>query len=197
MPRRSLVRLANSFVSGAVALEKRFDNPNPSVSAFSVISMYADWEEFCRRLLYASAAANPLASDGRLISRAPGIRGILDVDASLKRMKRRRPNQALILHLGAPRPMADACKHLAIDNERVILPAILSQNSPAQELRHIRNFFAHQNPSTALQIYRGPRGSDLEARSLVGWLGERQIGGQTRFGVWTSDLSAVARACTH
>lgn len=197
MPVRSLPRLANGFVSNAMKAEDTFATGDRDAQAYAVLTLYADWEEFSRRLVFASAAAHPVASDGRYIARAPGIRGYGDVELALKAWKQRRPKQPLVLHLGSPRTMVEACKQLSLVNERVIAPAILSQGSPADELRLLRNFLAHQNPSTALQIRSGPQRGDLEVGSLISWLAQKQTGGRTRFGVWASDLSDVARACTN
>lgn len=189
--------MANRFVASAVCLERAFEEASTHGRAFAVISLYADWEEFSRRLVYASAASRPSAADGRRIPRAPGIRSHGDVDSSLKAWKRRRPNQPLVLHLGYPRTMVEACKQLQLANERVISPAILSQGSPANDLRLARNFLAHQNPSTAGQVIGGPPPGSFQIDTFVGWLSQRQAGGRTRLGVWAGDLSAVARACTN
>lgn len=197
MPVKNLVRLANRFATGATASELIFGSARAEAQAFAVVTLYAEWEEFSRHLVYASAAAKPIASDGRRIARAPGVRNYRDVDLSLKAWKRTRPNKPLVLHLGSPRTMVEACKYLALVNEQVIAPAILSQGSPANELRLVRNFLAHQNPSTARQVNSGPQGGLLEVPSLIAWLAQTQAGGRTRFGVWVSDLSAVARACAN
>lgn len=197
MSDRDLTRLVNRFVTNAVGLEGKFEGSDPVGRAFSVISLYADWEEFSRRLLYSSAALRPLSSGRKRIPRAPGITSKSDVDLAIKLWKKARPNSRLVLHLGGPRAMADVCKALQLSNERIILPAVLSQHSPADELRLVRNFLAHQNPSTAFQVPRGSRTGNLDVAALINWLSETQTGGRTRFGVWGSDLAAVARACSN
>ena len=197
MTDRDLAKLANRFVTSVVKLEQKFEAADCQSKAFAAISLYADWEEFSRRLVYSSAALNPVSSSGRKILRAPGIRKKTDVDMAIKTWKRARPNSRLVLHLGSPRAMADVCKALQLTNERVILPAVLSQHSPADELRLVRNFLAHQNQSTAFQLPTGPKSGALELGALVAWLAEVQAGGRTRFGVWASDLAAVARACSN
>lgn len=197
MTDRNLSKLVNRFITNAVLLEQKFELSDPQTRAFTIISLYADWEEFSRRLVYSSAALKPLAANGRRIMRAPGIRTKEDVDLAIKNWKRARPSSRLVLHLGAPRAMADICKALRLSNERVILPAILSQHSPADELRLVRNFLAHQNESTASQLPRGPKSGDLEVTALTAWLAENQPGNRSRFGVWASDLASVARACSN
>lgn len=193
---RDLSQLANEFSTNALVAERLFESGTIETQAFATISLYADWEEYCRRLLFASAATRPFAADGRRIARAPGIRSIRDAESALKAWKRRRPSQQLVLHLGAPTAMVDTCKHLRLTNESVITPAIVSQGSPADELRRVRNFLAHQNPSTAQQVTVGPTGGSMEISSLLKWLSTPQTGGRTLFGNWVEALSAVARACT-
>lgn len=198
MPDRDLNKLANIFATRATSLENDFlARQDVSSKAFSVISLYAIWEEFSRRLLFSSASAQPTNAQGRTIARAAGIRTTKDVELKLKVLKRLKPHYQLILHLGSPVKMVEACKYLALTNESVISPAILSVNSPAEELRVMRNFLAHQNPGTAVQVSAASPVGQLGVGSAVGWLGQLQLGGRTRFGAWSSDLVDVARACVN
>ena len=193
---RDLRRLANSFATKAVGYEAQFTAARDfRLQAFATISLYASWEEFSRKLLYSSAYCLPWAGGGRRIARAPGISTIRDVEGKLREMKRVKPQYRLIVHLGGPSQMVQACRYLQVANQQVVAPAITSQNSPADSLRIVRNFLAHQNPDTAGQLKLGPRYPDLELSTAIRWLGEVQAGGRTRFGVWVSDLSDVARAC--
>jgi hypothetical protein len=187
----ALIKLVNRFSTNALAAEAGFEVGDAPSRSFAVISLYADWEEFSRRLLYLSAAKRPIAADGRVVPRAPGIRTAADVDAALLKWKKQR---RLVLHLGAPGAMVDACKALQVSNERVITAAVLAQQSPAEALRVARNFLAHQNPSTARQVVAGPTASALEVKALVSWLAEPLVGGRSRFGAWSGDLVSVARA---
>jgi hypothetical protein len=198
VPDRDLLRLANGFVSKTIRLELAFlSSSSVHDRAFAAISLYAVWEEYSRRLVYSSAYAQPRTGGGisRTIARAPGISNISDLEQKLRKWKRLQPQYRLIVHLGAPSQMVRACQHLSLTNEQVISPAILSQNSPADRLRIVRNFLAHQNPDTASQVAMGPLQPRVDLTSVVGWLGEKQSGGRTRFGVWASDLGDVARAC--
>jgi len=199
MSDRDLDRLANSFISRGVALESDFDSAaDVERAAFSVITLYANWEEFSRRLVFASASARPFAAGGtRVVHRAPGVRNRADVESKLRQMKHTRPQFRLVVHLGAPTQMVKTCKFLQLDNEQVISPAILSQNSPADDLRLMRNFLAHQNPDTASQVSLSPPGQRIGTASTITWLHQKQAGGRSRFGVWVSDLSDVARACAN
>lgn len=196
MPDKDLRRLANAFSTKAITFEAAFakasDNPE---KAFAVISLYAAWEEFSRRLVFSSAAERPFAGNGRVVPRAPGIGGFADVDAKLRQLKRTRPQHRLIVHLGSPPAMVQACNHLDLANYQTISPAILSQNSPADELRLMRNFLAHRNPDTARQVSLPPTHRPIRTAVAINWLDRKLPGGRTQFGVWASDLSDVARAC--
>ena len=198
MPDRDLRRLANVFLTKTISLESDFLAAGAiQARAFAVVSLYAAWEEYSRRLVYSSAYAQPRAGSGvpRTIARAPGVSNVLDLEQRLRKWKRLQPQYRLIVHLGAPSQMVRACQFLALTNEQIISPAILSQNSPADRLRIVRNFLAHQNPDTASQVAMGPLQPRVNLTSVVGWLGEKQLGGRTRLGVWASDLADVARAC--
>jgi len=198
MPYRDLRRLAGRFTTAAVQLEAQFSGSRvASVRGFAVISLYAEWEEFSRRLLYSSAYAQPHAGYGaaRRVTRAPGIRTHADVEMSLRKYKRTRPQYRLIVHLGSPTQMAGACQHLQLNNSTLITAAITSQNSPADPLRLIRNYLSHQNSDTAQQVDLGRRRPKVDIDECLAWLGETMPGGRPRFGVWASDLADVARAC--
>jgi hypothetical protein len=187
-------------VTKAIALESEFVHSQGfERRAFATVSLYAAWEEYSRRLVYSSAYARPRAGSGsgRKVARAPGISTSSDVDVRLRKLKRTQPQYRLILHLGPPVQMVKTCQFLALTNEQVISPAILSQNSPAEQLRLIRNFLAHQNPDTADQVPLGPFQLTVQMTTATSWLAEKQAGGRTRFGVWVSDLADIARACAN
>lgn len=200
MSRRDLRRIASRFTTVAARLENSFvSSENVSSRAFSVIGLYAAWEEFSLRLAFSSAYAQPHAgyTHTHRISRAPGLRTRDDVEVALKRMKNTRAEYRLVVHLGAPSQMVRTCKYLKLANESTISAAILSQNSPADELRKVRNFLSHQNADTADQVDLGRLRPKVEVLQSVEWLDETLAGGRSRFGMWANDLSDVARACAN
>jgi len=194
MPQQ-LSGLANRFSTRAARWEKLFEGDvSNEAMAYGVISLYAEWEQFSRDLFYVSALQRPLTASGVLVSRPPGIRCIEDVDEQLRQLYNRSKRWNVTVAWGTPSQMIRACNHLALANGQTVNPAIQSQNSPADDVRKARNFLAHRNSSTALQVTTGPFRASLNVASMLAWLRSRQTGGRSQFGLWVSDMTDVARA---
>lgn len=193
---RDLPRLANNLATSFTVIESQFTTRSalPEL-AFLVLSSYAAWEEFSFRLVASSAYARPFRGDGSRVAPAPGISCVADFHSRLRSIKGWRSGVPAV-HLGRPIEMVKYCKALRLSNEPQITPAVTSQHSPADSLRLIRNFLAHQNPGTATQVSLDAPSAKVEQRTVLAWLSEPQSGGRSRLGVWLSDLLDVARVAT-
>lgn len=194
MPDKDLGKLANRFTTNALLHAERFSHSmSISERAFAVISLYADWEEFSRRLLYSSAVTRPTTATGQRLNRAPNVKTYRDVLQVLSGKKRITSNH-IVIHLGLPEKMVDACKKLDVENTQTITGAILSMDSPADNLRQVRNFLAHQNGSTATQV--NSLKNRLQTEDAILWMEDKQLGGGSRFDHWAHGLVQIARAST-
>jgi hypothetical protein len=190
-----LGKLANEFASRAARCERAFDGSlTPEARAYALVRLYAEWEEFSRRLVYVSATRTPITESGAMVPRAAGVRTPGDVHRQICILYRKRPTQNFTVAWGTPYQMVKICSHLGLGNESTINPAIQSTNSPANELRLLRNFLAHRNPSTALQVAPRPGLRTVGVDKVLQWLAGKQPGGRSLFGVWCGDLMDVARA---
>lgn len=89
--------------------------------------------------------------------------------------------------------MIDAGNRFAVQNLATISAALSASNSPATDLRDVRNFYAHRKTSTALKAFAAasfvtphrPNVFDLNAYTS---------GGSTIFRDWTTTLTAIGHA---
>jgi hypothetical protein len=188
-----LLSEANRFLSRAARCEAFFlGGPAMANRAYATIRLYSEWEEFCRRLIETSALRNPRTAGGVVVPRPPGIKDFQDVDKRLRKIFSKKPKQNYAVPWGTPYQMVRVSAGLGLANHQTIQAAILASNSPANDLRLIRNFLAHRNPGTALQLRHGI--SDHSVADTVNWLAALQLGGATRMEAWVEDLSDVALA---
>ena len=157
----------------------------------AVLRLHDDWARFCRELILDSAASAPKSRSGTTIARAPSIRSIQDaIDASIRSTPQRRYEPKWATASESVR----AALALAITNSATVTAALGATNSPAEDLRHVRNFFAHRAENTAdkvrnLTFYR--TGMGLNAHDLLSPI---VAGGVTRFESWILQLRTVGDA---
>ena len=87
-----------------------------------------------------------------------------------------------------------AAKLLGITNYTTLAAAIGAANSPSDELRAVRNFFAHRYDTTALEVRSLSRFSTLSRLTSVGVGCTYTTGGVTIFADWAECLRAIALA---
>ncbi|MGH8623929.1 MAG: hypothetical protein ACREYC_01185 [Gammaproteobacteria bacterium] len=162
--------------------------------AYAVISLYSEWEEFSKKLMMTSAFLKPVTTSGLIVPRAPGIRSEQDFRAQIA-VFYKRPGQNFAVAWGTPSKFIRLSLGLQLDNRNTLAAAMGSSTSPAENLRVYRNFLAHRNPGTALQVRNLFPQIPLTAEAVIAWLAMLLPGGRSQFGVWCEDLSDVARAC--
>lgn len=119
----------------------------------NTIRLHDAWARYCRTVVFASASDQPLALDGTVIARAPGISSRDDVWPTLRRELRK-------AKLGGnyePRwADATACEQavdlLSLTNAARIKSALRYSDSPIESLRLLRNFFAHRCEGTGRKL---------------------------------------------
>ena len=157
----------------------------------AVIRLHDAWGRFCRELIISSAGCRPFTASGVRLAVPPGIRGRRDVIPFLLSTYRQRTYEPKWAVSG---DCLSAAQRIGIANLATVVAAIGSTNSPAEDLRRVRNFFAHRGKWSADQVRFNCTfsvGSQLTLEALVGQLVPPGI---TRMEAWVIDLRIVADA---
>lgn len=156
-----------------------------------LMRVYDAWSRFCRELIIVSAACQPYTARGLQLPKAPGISKRREVIPALLSTYRRRTYEP---KWGRADESIDAAIRLGLANKGTISGALGAMTSPAQELRIVRNFYAHRsewaaNEIRGLQWYRSSMGFCIEDLA-----GQTIQGGLTLFQDWVYDLRVIAEA---
>lgn len=159
----------------------------------SVIRLHDAWARFCREIIVLSAGGRPYTANGNQLAPVSGIHGISEViPVLLARYPRRRhrfePKWA------RPREAIQAGQLLNIPNISTFGAAIGATNSPAEELRPIRNFLAHRGKNSANQIRNQYFFNGTDKVTVENVAGKLIPPGIRRFEKWVIDLRLIAIA---
>lgn len=157
----------------------------------TVVRLHDAWARFCRELVVTSASCKPYTATGIQLRRAPGVKRRADAIPTLMSKYSKRKFEP---RWADAAECIGAARHLQIANLSTISAAIGAINSPVDDLRHVRNFFAHRwkgtaNKIKALSFYNPSINLNLE--DLVGQIVPPGI---TRMESWIIDLRLVAEA---
>jgi len=112
----------------------------------TVIRMHDAWARFCRDLIVLSAAGNTITVGGTSLAPSrPDIHNSASVIPILLTVKRWRYEPKWATASIA----LDAARSLSIQNLPNVSAALGAANSPAEPLRHIRNYYAHRRRETS------------------------------------------------
>lgn len=190
-----LQRIANRFASRAMTCETAFrESRDTHAKAYYTIRLYAEWELFGESLVTACALSRCIRAQGTLIAPPSNIKSRADFETVLRRVCNRSPRAGLNVAWGVPSLMNRICAGLNLVNASTIQAAIQSQDSPADELRRVRNFLAHRNSDTASQLSLSPPVANLSVATLVAWLETPGLGLPSPLRTWAVELIDVALA---
>jgi hypothetical protein len=117
----------------------------------AVVRLHDSWTRFCRELIVLSAYGNTVTFSGNQISKSnPLITDLASVIPLLMSSLYRKP-QWSEPRWGTARDCIDAATRLGIQNLSTVAAAIGAANSPGNELRIIRNFYAHRKKETSIK----------------------------------------------
>jgi hypothetical protein len=157
----------------------------------ATLRLHDDWARFCREVILSSAADRPFTTSGVQLNKPVGINVRADavaVSVNSTATKKFEPKWATATHC------IKAAQAIAVNNLATISAALGAANSPAEDLRCVRNFFAHRTEDTAKKV-RGlafyTAGTKLNAVNL---LAATVLGGVSRFEAWIRGLRIVASA---
>ena len=160
-----------------------------------VVRLHDAWARFCRELVVTSAYAEPTTASGTKIPRVQGIRRRSQVIPKLLSTYKRR-TQEPSWYLA--RDCIDASSRLQVANHIAISSGIgLSfptlSVSPNDQLRMVRNFFAHKNWDTAREVRQVARSLDVPNNDNPSTLPTTLIPpGITVFAFWVNCLRSMA-----
>ena len=161
------------------------------LAEMTVLRLHDAWARFCRQLVVVSAGGRPLTAGGSRLALAPGITTPADVVPVLLGTYRKRKYEP---RWAVPHECVDAAGRLRLANLTTVAGAIGAIDAVPDDLRVVRNFFAHRGHSGALEV-RGlsvvPATVRLAAPSV---LSIRVAGGITLIKSWSLTLQATAAA---
>jgi hypothetical protein len=159
----------------------------------TIIRLHDAWARFCRELIVLSAGGRPITMSGTRLPYAPGISCCSNVIPKLLTTYIK-PRKAGDLKWAMPDQAIDMAKRLRVANYATISAALAAVGSPIEELRLVRNFYAHRLKDTADKLRThssyGP-GRVLELESVAA---DFVPGGISRMESWIISLKLVAEA---
>lgn len=158
----------------------------------SIIRLYDSWARFCREAVIISAYGKTTTLSGTNLksSSLPAITSrsqVIPVLIATYKKRLHEPDWERVDQF------VDAGQRLALQNLSTLAAAFGATNSPADEIRHVRNFYAHRRQGScanALATNHFP----LLHRPIVFRLNEYRTGGSTVLESWIQRLLAVAVA---
>ena len=178
------------FTSAMTTINSNLGHKASRLSAESPpVRLHDCWGRFSPDLAILSAGGRPMTANGQTVDLAPGVHSPTQViPAYLATFKKNtsEPNWAV------PDKTIEAAQRLKIRNYTTVSAAIGAMNSPAEEIRPIRNFLVHRNTANALEwrrkigrTYRGQLSVEVVAGAYVN-------PGLIQFEKWVIDLKNVA-----
>lgn len=115
----------------------------------AVIRLHDSWARYSREIIVLSAGGKPFTVNGSRVPLAPGVRHIPDVIPKLISSYRRRDYEP---QWARSQEAVDAAQRLKIQNFTTVSAALGATNSPAEEIRPLRNFLAHRGRDSAMKV---------------------------------------------
>lgn len=122
------------------------------VAEMCVIRLQDAWSRFCRELVVTSAYAKPLNAQGNRVPRAPGVKRRDQVIPKLLATYPNRNKEPTTWYM--PGDCLDIAKRIEVSNYSTIASGIGASfpgasTSPNDQVRLVRNFFAHRHQESA------------------------------------------------
>ncbi len=158
-----------------------------------VVRLQDHWARFVRELIVLSASGRAYTASGLSIPSTMGFTGVNDVRTWLVAQ---RPNRNRELDWHVSQIATNWSQRLGINNQRTVIAALGSTNSPEQQVRVYRNFIVHRTQETAnrLQVenFRHNRTPPKLSATPELWTS----GGIFLFTRWIRDFQLVARVAS-
>lgn len=157
----------------------------------AIVRLHDAWSRFCRRLIIMSAGYEPYTRSGVKLRLAPGIKKPADViPVLLSKYKKARYEPKWYNAIDC----CSAANQLLIQNRSTIIAALGATSSPSNEVRLVRNFFAHRGKDTADLLRSHLSSVGTSSICLEDLAGEIISPGIMRVEHWVNDLRLIAEA---
>jgi hypothetical protein len=187
--RTEVTWLQREFIHAAVPPSG--DHDKQLACEMSVIRLHDAWARFCRELIILSAFGHTTTLGGVQLkpshSAISGRHSVVPVLLSTYKRKKTEPRWADAAEC------IDAAYRLSIMNLSTVAAALGATNSPADEIRRIRNFYAHRKQETAHRAIATNLFS-TNSRPASFELARYTNGGYRVIESWTRGLLIVATA---
>ena len=184
--RTELAWLREEFHAASAATRSRREQ---LAAEMVIVRMYDGWARYCRELVILSACGNTLTLSGTVVPAVIKRRSDV-VPALLATYVRRQyePKWAIAAEC------IDAASRLRIANLSTLAGALGATNSPAEEIRNVRNYYAHREQGAAARaiacsVFAG-------ARPIVFDLAAYRKSGETFLDSWVNGLVLVATSAS-
>ncbi len=160
----------------------------------SVIRLYDAWARFCREIIVLSAGGRPCTANGYRLPPVPGINEISEVIPFLFDSYPRRYRPRFEPNWARPDKAIQAGQRLNIPNKFTVEAALGATNSPAENLRPVRNFLAHRGKNSANRVRNQNFVSTTDKVNVESIIGKLVPPGIMLFEKWVLDFRSVALA---
>jgi hypothetical protein len=157
----------------------------------AVLRLHDSWARFCREVIVISAVGRTTTLGGlQLTPCNPAIKkraSVIPILLSTYKKKKYEPKWFDATEC------IDAGSRLSIVNLSTVSAALGATNSPAEEIKHVRNFYAHRKKGTCMNA----AGTNLflrPTRPIPPDLTRYTSGGNMVIEAWVTDLLTVATA---
>lgn len=173
----------------AASLASKRTRREQLAAEMAVIRMHDAWARYCRELVILSATGNTATLNGVIVPEV--IRRRSDVVPILLATYKKQKYEP---RWEKATECIDAASRLKVSNLTTLTAALGAANSPAEEIRLVRNFYAHRKRGAAARAlecngFKGPR-------PVVFDLASYRNAGETYIDSWSSGLVLVATAAS-
>jgi len=188
--RRLRLEMAWLLAEFSTAASGRPNRNNQLACEMTVIRLYDAWARFCRELVILSSLGDVVTAGGQILTRshpdlvARSVFTPVYLKLSGRSWEPRWADATACIR---------AAQCLSIQNLISVTSALGAANSPAENMRRIRNFFAHRGHSTSTDAM-GTTCFLACNKPSVFHLNDYTTGGVRIFESWTDDLLVVATA---
>lgn len=163
----------------------------------SIIMLHDAWAQFCRTLFIQSSIGGYQTRGNVILTRATNFHGASPNDpVAALRLRRRNSPPYWEPNWSVSGEFIRALQGIGAPNQLSISSAIGSTSSPAEQLRHTRNFLAHRTPDTAKKLVselaRYGASLPVNLETIMGV--SPRSGYSNLFDMWVDDLISVAFA---
>jgi hypothetical protein len=155
----------------------------------AIIRIHDAWARYCRELVILSASGNTVTLNGIVVPAVVKRRSdVIPILLATYRKRRYAPKWARATEC------IEAASRLKIANIGTVAAALGATNSPADEIRHIRNYYAHRRHGAAIRAIAC--GVFVGTSPVVFDLDGYKNAGETFLESWVNGLLLVAIAAS-